>query len=166
MLIVPFVYDGYVKRSSSKSVDNIISSGTRIELQKSAIRGIFDHGIIIGGGLDLFKTEKYKYEFPKILDPIAAMSTHNVYVEIAYSLGLIGLFFFIRLFYQLISGLRKTSNKTVDKYGLMFGIVAYLIHALFDCNLLIPSFLLLLFFTISISFAALTNDYETQNLTT
>jgi len=123
--------DGYIltRYSDLGTID------IRWETYKKALPMIRDHPVL-GTGLSTYTHNSLKYYpgAPKLLREHA----HNIFLNIAIEVGLLGLFFFavmlISFFRQsgfLITRRRGYGIKSISMFGLL-GLFAFLVHNLFD----------------------------------
>jgi len=161
----PIFFKGFYARSSAKSMDQLVSAGTRIELQRTALQMSFKNYLIFGYGLNEFYKIKYQAGFPTFLDPDKAMSSHSSYLEILLGVGLFGFIGFYGLIFFSLYGLIRVKTKDHNdiRLGLIFCIISFLLHSFLDSGLPIGSFSISVFAIMAFSRFFIRNINEIEN---
>lgn len=144
-LLSTVYFKGFQQRNSIKSIDNIISAGTRLKLQQTGITMALNHYLFFGYGINKFKDAKYSFGFPRYLDPEGVMSIHNFYFELLLGIGLLGFIGFYGFCLKILIGLYRLKSAELNtlRLGLFFCIISFLIHSFFDCSIA-PGYLMLI----------------------
>ncbi len=104
-----------------------------------------------GIGLDLYRLQKYQYMFPGWLDPIFVKSSHNLYLELVVSFGIVGTALILAITGAVLVELvrlyksAKCKNKRFLYASITSAIVLTLVHGLIDCFLFFRIWMLLVF---------------------
>ena len=136
-----------ITRTVAPSSLDILSSLTRVEMLKSGIKLLKDNYFVFGIGMDNFRLEKFKFGLSAWLDPHKQMSSHNSYLEVWLGWGLAGLVGWLSL---LVGSIFRTARATVApgernlKLGMIFALLSYMLHGLFDSLMALPPFLVML----------------------
>jgi O-antigen ligase len=124
----------------------------RVEMIKAAHAILKANYYIFGIGEDNFRMEKLHYGFPVFFDQNGLMSSHNTFLEIWLGWGLPGLLGWLTLLIGSIIRAAKTklpADMQYLKYGLFFGLLAFMIHSLFDSAIAFITFAVLIVSTLS-----------------
>lgn len=110
----------------------------RLETYKKTLPMIWDHPVF-GVGLSTYRYNFIRY-YPgdELLRTNSVAHAHNIFLNIAVEVGLLGLFFFCMMFISffrqsrfLISKSQKYGINSIGIFGLL-GLFAFLVHNLFD----------------------------------
>lgn len=135
VLFSPPVVKDQVRSFMSMSSD--VSANDRMIIWKTGWR-MFTDRMYLGHGLGTFMNVFGSYK-PKSYSEI--VYAHNCYLQLAAEMGIIGLFIFLWFVFALLKGAILKFMKYEDRFlraaliGFAGGILAYLVHSLFDTNL-------------------------------
>ena len=157
-------YKGYSERVSTQRLDSIFSAGTRIELNKTALKVLTDNYYFFGIGLSEFTKIKYDYGFQRYLDPVVLLSSHNIYLDCWMGLGLPALIAFLYMLLRILLDLSRLKLAKLSRIrdGLMFCIISFLVHGMFDNNLTDCSLMVSLFFVLGFSKFLIDNSSQLE----
>lgn len=150
-------FKGFSERLNFTNMNEILSSLIRLEIYKTALKMAFNNFFIFGYGFASFKFLKFDYGFPRFLDPLHVTHTHNFYLSILVSLGIIGFLAFFYIIFKTLKNLFLVKEDSLlnIKDGLFCSIIAFLIHNMVDHGfrngLLIFPFMVLLAFSYYLS---------------
>ncbi|MBU4012878.1 MAG: O-antigen ligase family protein [Proteobacteria bacterium] len=122
----------YPKDSELVNVDR------RLETYKKTLPMIWDHPVF-GAGLSTYRYNFIKhYPEDELVRTNSVFHAHNIFLNIAAEVGLLGLFFFVMMLISLfrqsalfITGYRRYGIETMSLFGSL-GLFAFLVHNLFD----------------------------------
>lgn len=126
------------------------SWSVRINLWKESLMIITDHPLL-GSGLNTYSTIIQRYKSPDE----GRMYAHNSYLQMATETGVLGLLAFLGVcgvfFKTVLRYLGKNNDPLV--WGLLTGILAFLIHSFFDNHLYAMQLVVLFWFMVGLTMA-------------
>lgn len=137
VLLVPLYPRLYNKVYGRFTADDKGSAESRWPQFKMAI-DIWEDHLLIGAGLNNYTEimEEYDYTDEGIFE-ITHFQVHNIFLQICAEMGLFGILAFLLFIFSIFySGVIYIINNTnIDSYltiGMLAGIIAFLLHGLFD----------------------------------
>jgi len=179
-LIITVIYstDNPLNKSAITVTDRAISTfdekdpsiNTRLFIWNTTLSMIKEKPIL-GSGIGSFKMNYLNYQAERLKDKpyyikyySNARETHNEYLQIGAELGMVGLGIFLLIFFIFFLVVikyfnqEKNDRKKIIIFGLLLGVICFLIHSLFTFPLHVPALGSAFFIIIGLTIAYIKNS--------